>query len=219
MSKQNQGKKQQVSIPNSTPNSPQTDQAPEQSENNASDSYLNLLRENEYHAIDQFDKTVLTLAGGAFALSFAFLKDIIRTEQIQFSCCLICAWIFWVISLASTLSSFYFAHLAMRNAQRLWQKGIKSEKKLRGNYGKAIPILNLVSGIAFLFGLISMTVFVTNNLSHEQKSLPASTNNITNNQIKTNEQRTTTSTNTPSSATKAAAAATKAAAASPHPTN
>ena len=35
--------------------------------------------ESEHHAQDQFDKAVLTLSGGAFGVSFAFMNDVVGT--------------------------------------------------------------------------------------------------------------------------------------------
>ena len=79
-------------------------------------AYLSTLVECEHQAIDQFDKTILALAGGAFAVSFAFLKDIVRPEQVTHKGWLISAWASWSLALLCTLLSFYFSHLAMRYA-------------------------------------------------------------------------------------------------------
>jgi hypothetical protein len=132
--------------------------------------YLRMLTDCEHGAIDQFDKTVLTLAGGAFAVSFAFLKDIVKPEQVTHKCLLICAWTFWSISLLCTLTSFYFSHIAMRHAQRKFRDGVRREKSLRGWFGTATIWLNPASGVAFMVGLISMSAFVTTNLNYANNS-------------------------------------------------
>ena len=128
-------------------------------------AYLDSLRENEIQAIDQFDKTILTLTSGAFGLSFVFLKDIVKPEVVTHKGWLICACISWILSLLLTLLSFYFSHLAMRHAQRRFKKGIRNEKALRGRLGTAILFLNPASGLSFMIGLTAMSVFVTTNLN------------------------------------------------------
>jgi len=76
--------------------------------------YLKCLMESEFQAIDQFDKTILALAGGAFGVSFAFLKDIVKPDVVVNKNYLVCAWIFWCTTLTVNLTAFYFSHLAMR---------------------------------------------------------------------------------------------------------
>ncbi len=144
-------------------------------------AYLNTLVECEHQAIDQFDKTILALAGGAFAVSFAFLKDIVKPEQVTHKGWLISAWFFWSVALFCTLSSFYSSHLAMRHAQRKFKEGKRREKSLRGPFDTATLILNPSAGIAFIVGLISMSFFVTYNLNYERHpdSPPTASTNAT----------------------------------------
>ena len=126
--------------------------------------YLNTLRESEFQAIDEFDKTILALAGGAFGVSFAFLKDIVKPDVVTHKHYLIGAWICWCTTLTLNLTSFYFSHLAMRRAQRKYQDGEKEEAELGGFYHSAVMWFNPSSGVAFILGLICMSVFVTTNI-------------------------------------------------------
>jgi hypothetical protein len=142
--------------------------------------YLKCLIESEFQAIDQFDKTILALAGGAFGVSFAFLKDIVQPDAVVSKNYLVWAWIFWGITLTGNLTAFYFSHLSMRGAQRKYCAGERNETKLRGFTGKTVMWLNPITGAMFISGLICMSVFVTRNL-HDAKpasptvSAPAST--------------------------------------------
>jgi hypothetical protein len=130
-------------------------------------AYLRALRECEHHSIDQFDKTVLTLAAGAFAVSFAFLKDIVKPEIVTHKGWLIAAWVCWCLSLLFTLLSFFCSHHAMRHAQKKFKQRIRRERSLRGGaWGVAILWLNPSSGLAFIIGLIFMSMFVTTNLNN-----------------------------------------------------
>jgi heme/copper-type cytochrome/quinol oxidase subunit 1 len=138
--------------------------------------YLKSLRESEFQAIDQFDKVILALAGGAFGVSFAFLKDIVKANAVIGKNYLTCAWFFWCVSLGVNLLSFYLSHLSMRGAQRRYGGGEHDEAKLRGCSGKLVMICNPVSGVAFIIGLICMSIFVTRNLHDARDSQPAANN-------------------------------------------
>ncbi len=140
--------------------------------------YLRTLVESEHKSIDQFDKTVLALAGGSFAVSFAFLKDIVKPEVVTHKGWLMLAWACWSLSLFSTLASFYFSHLAMRTAQRQFQNGIRDETVLGGNWSRFTNCLTPASGVVFIVGLLCMSIFVTNNLSYEHGT-PTTTTNST----------------------------------------
>jgi len=160
--------------------------------------YLDCLKENESQAIDQFDKTILALVSGAFIVSFAFLKDIVKPEVVTHKGWLVLAWTCWCITLTCNLMAFYFSHLAHRNAQRRFHDGVRDEKVLRGKLGAAVVWLNPSAGVMFMIGLISMSVFVTINLNYEQAT----------------NSRSSTATNAPgAAATSATAAATSATAA------
>jgi hypothetical protein len=165
--------------------------------------YLNCLKENENQAIDLFDKTILALVSGAFAVSFAFLKDIVKPEVVGHKGWIILAWTCWCVTLTCNLSSFYCSHLAMRNAQRKFREGIRDEKLLSGRFGTAVEWLNPSAGVVFMIGLISMAVFVTKNLNYE----PAA------------KSRSSTSTNAPAAAAASAPAAAAASASATFPTN
>ena len=69
-------------------------------------------------------------------------------------------------ALLCTLISFYFSHLAMREAQRQFIRGERDEKKLGGVWGTCTVWLNPISGSLFIVGLIAMSLFVAFNLSH-----------------------------------------------------
>ena len=54
----------------------------------------------EQKSQENFDKTVLTLSGGALGISFAFLKDIVGPQPIILSVFLLTAWFAWEIGRA-----------------------------------------------------------------------------------------------------------------------
>lgn len=143
----------------------------------ADEEYLKLLQESENHAIDQYDKTLLTLTAGSFGVALAFLKDIVKSDVVQSKGWLICAWIGWGAALSLSLIAFYLSHRAMRHAQNQYRDGVRNN--LGGCYDCLVRTINPIAGLSFLFGLISMLVFVTNNLGYETTVSNQSTTTVT----------------------------------------
>jgi hypothetical protein len=144
----------------------------------ADSKYLETLSECEQQAIDEFDKALLKLSAGAFGISFVFLKEITKSETITCKTVLELAWLFWGLTLGFSLLGFFASHQANRNAQVVYMRYLKSTspgrrrktinyKKLRGKWGITVEWLNPLGGICFILGLICMSFFVTNNLSHD----------------------------------------------------
>ena len=63
----------------------------------------------EQKSQEDFDKTVLTLSGGALGVSFVFLKDVIGPQPIVMSCFLMVAWAAWAFSTFSVLTSYFLS--------------------------------------------------------------------------------------------------------------
>ena len=57
--------------------------------------YRNWLIAAEQKAQEDFDKTVLSLSGGALGISFAFVKDIVGDQPLIKTKFLLTAWIAW----------------------------------------------------------------------------------------------------------------------------
>jgi hypothetical protein len=70
----------------------------------------------EQKAQDDYDKAVLTLSGGALAISFAFLKDLVGSGPLAQTQLLLWAWLLWSGSIVATLASFWFSQSALRTA-------------------------------------------------------------------------------------------------------
>ena len=65
-------------------------------------------------AQEDFDKTVLTLSGGALGISFVFVKDIVGNNPLINSWALFAAWIAWGFSVTCILVSYYASQQALR---------------------------------------------------------------------------------------------------------
>ena len=114
----------------------------------------------------EYDKTVLALSGGALAVSFAFLKDILGTAPVSHTIVLLCSWLCWGASLAFLLGSHYASHLVLRKAIRqIDTKKIYVERQ-GGWFDIVLPVFNALSGLLFLAGVILLSLFVWFNLEN-----------------------------------------------------
>ena len=80
--------------------------------------YRKHLQTAEQKSQEDFDKTVLSLSGGALGISFVFLKDVIGPNPVVNPGMLFAAWVAWGSSTFCVLASYYASHLALRRAIR-----------------------------------------------------------------------------------------------------
>ncbi|MEN9911687.1 MAG: hypothetical protein RI956_131 [Pseudomonadota bacterium] len=78
--------------------------------------YRKLLVAAEQKSQEDFDKTVLSLSGGALGIFFVFIKEVIGPQPIVSQIFLVAAWLSWAFSTLSVLTSYYLSHLALRRA-------------------------------------------------------------------------------------------------------
>ncbi|MCX6966983.1 MAG: hypothetical protein NTZ46_04250 [Verrucomicrobia bacterium] len=145
------------------------------SDENPMAEYRGLLTKMEQESQADFDKTVLTLSGGALGLSFAFTKDVVGTENVIHTGFLLSAWIGWGLSSTVVLLSFFTSQLALRKAIRQLDDGkLEQTDKERmerpgGWYDWLTARLNLAGLCLFLFGLAMMLVFLCFNVKDHMK--------------------------------------------------
>jgi hypothetical protein len=111
-----------------------------------------------------FDKTMVSLAGGALAISFAFVKDFLRPQPPTHVGILLAAWLCWVATLAIILTSHYFSVIAIRKAVDQIDSGKSHQQHTGGIADWVTAGLNLVSLFTFLAGLVLAGFFVHANL-------------------------------------------------------
>lgn len=109
-----------------------------------------------------FDKTVVTLSGGALGVSFAFMNNFIGTSPVVDRPWLMAAWAAWVGSLAASLASHYFSTFAIRRRIETVDSG--ATKDGARSWDRAVVVANFASAVLFLAGAASIGVFVVNNL-------------------------------------------------------
>src|SRR5258705_7423220 len=112
---------------------------------------------------EQYDKAVLTLSTGLLGLSIAFIKSDSRTPGVRFRCLLMLSWVFLLLAILSTLTSFLLSQRALRkaldDAHDLYIR--KNSAALEKNpWSQATEIVNVLSGFLFLLGAVLTVMFV-----------------------------------------------------------
>jgi hypothetical protein len=136
-------------------------QAAAPAENDDLRDYRKILVAAEQKSQEDYDKTVITLSGGALGVSFAFVDKFLTPGKISAPNLLFCAWFFWITSLTAVLVSYYFSHLALRHAIVEVDKG--EPEKIHSKFNSMTKFCNAIGGIAFIVGLIMMAIFVVKN--------------------------------------------------------
>jgi hypothetical protein len=124
--------------------------------------YRSQLIEAEHKAQTAFDRTLLTLSGGALGLSLTFVAKFTgqgRSATVFLSS----AWVIWAVSLICVLASHYFSTLAMRKAIEQLDKGLIYEETPGGGHDRAIRVLNGVGGLLFVLGVAAILIFAVSN--------------------------------------------------------
>jgi hypothetical protein len=125
--------------------------------------YRALLIEGERKSQEDYDKTLITLSGGALGVSFAFVKDIVGDNPITCTDLLLWSWIFWGISLFIMLLSFYFGQRAFRKAINQVDQG--NEPDIPGGiFSPLTQVANVLGGVFFLVGIVLIAFFANYNL-------------------------------------------------------
>jgi hypothetical protein len=75
-----------------------------------------LLIDLQHQSSQSFDKTIVTLAGGALALSLTFIRQIVPEAMPGTTVFLALAWLFLILSLFATLLSLFTSQLGMIKA-------------------------------------------------------------------------------------------------------
>lgn len=133
-------------------------------------SYRNMLIETEQRISEQFDKTILTIAGGALAISLAFIKNVIGNGNMQAGWLLGISWASLTACLVLILVSFYFSLLAYRKAQdQVDNETIRNETP-GGYFSKIVSTSNAAGILLLCIGLVTLFIFAYENLSKENEN-------------------------------------------------
>jgi len=119
-----------------------------------------------------FDRAILTLAGGAFGLSLAFIRQIVPTIGAGTQFLLICSWALFSLSILSTLISFLTSQSACARQRDIleadyFSNNNKMDKRtLEKNKPAAwTKRLNIISIATFILGVTFLAIFSMINLT------------------------------------------------------
>lgn len=125
--------------------------------------YRKHLVEARQKAQEDFDKTVLSLSGGALGISFAFVKDIAGPGQAMSPYWLVTAWFCWAASSAFILVSYFMSHVALDRSIESIDKGEFAYRP--GGIAAVLTYgLNILAGCCFILGVVAIGIFVFLNL-------------------------------------------------------
>lgn len=110
--------------------------------------YRNQLVVAEQKAQEDFDKTVISLSGGALGVSFVFLKDVVASGPVNHKTYLLAAWMFWGVSITAVLASFFASTLALRRAIRQVDDNTVYDSKPGAMFAPITNTLNRGVGIS-----------------------------------------------------------------------
>ena len=127
--------------------------------------YRKFLVAAEQKSQEDFDKTVLTLSGGALAISFTFLKEVVGTNDIYQPVFLVSAWWLWAASIFCVLLSYFLSHLSLRKAIQQVDDGTIYSQRPGGRCAIWTASLNIVGAVFFVFGVCALTYFASVNFS------------------------------------------------------
>lgn len=128
------------------------------------EKYRQFLVDTQIKLSENYDKLVITLSGGALALSITFLKDIIGNKNISHPELLLLSWALFVISLAGILCSILFGIKAYKKAISQVDGNTINNEKIGGNSSICSLISHWLAAICLLIGLGLISIFAYCNI-------------------------------------------------------
>jgi hypothetical protein len=128
------------------------------------------LADGEKESSDQFDKNILTLAGGALGISVVFLEKIAPKPLAETLIWLYGSWGAFVLCLLITLSSFLTSQHAYRRQIKILEAEIFPEHSGiaagKNPWAQATRILNWSSIAVFILGIGMLLLFSIKNMNN-----------------------------------------------------
>jgi hypothetical protein len=137
---------------------------------------------------ESYDKLTVTLAGGALALSIAFIKDIIKEIPIKAPVLLFMSWGMFIASLTCVFGSILFGITAHKKTLKQVDAGTIYNEEAGGVFSKLTTFLHYSSFVLVIVGLSLITVFIYFNMEVSHAKGQATT--TAQNAIETNNPRT-----------------------------
>ncbi|MFH1020899.1 MAG: hypothetical protein V1782_09880 [Pseudomonadota bacterium] len=120
--------------------------------------YIKAMQNLEIQTSASYDKAILTLSGGALAISITFINS---QAIIGPTCLLTISWVLWALSIVSILISLVTGQFSIRKAIKYYidsKEDIKGEKIFNPLHYVTL-FLNILSGITFIIGVFLFLTF------------------------------------------------------------
>ena len=124
----------------------------------------------EQKAQGDYDKSIVSLSGGALGISLVFIKDIIGAAQPLFLWCVVVAWSLWAFSIMSVVISYFTSGIALRKATAQHDKKEENQGRPGGCAAIVTQIFNILSGSSFVIGIVFFIIFSANNIEGRHMS-------------------------------------------------
>lgn len=121
--------------------------------------YRDGLIETQRRLNESYDKLIITLAGGALALSITFLKDVVQFKDVVYPKLLIISWILFVVSLAGILGEILFGIEAHKKAIKQIYDGTIHVGKVGGRFSLFSTFLHRSAAVTLVVGLVLLSIF------------------------------------------------------------
>jgi hypothetical protein len=130
-------------------------------QNEAMKAYRDWLVETEHKASESYDKAVMTLSGGALAISLTFVKNVAQPVVALWR--LESAWVALTVSVGSILVSMPTSQIALRHSIHQVDEG-KPTQRPGGMFSIATEMLNVLATVTFIGGIALLAWFSLSNV-------------------------------------------------------
>lgn len=118
-------------------------------------------------AYDQFDKAILTLSGGALALSIGFIKDVVPLGRALWKPVLVTSWIGFAVAVLLTGVSFQVSQRAyqfqIKCAEDYYVDHMVEALERRNHHSVWLGRLNIAAIVTFMLAVVLTICFVAVN--------------------------------------------------------
>ena len=133
------------------------------------DEYRNNLIQAEQKSQDDYDKSIISLSGGALGISLVFYKEVIGNNAPIHHELLIWSWTAWAASIAAVVVSYFLSRLSLRKA--IEQTDNNDFSGGVGGWGaKWTSLANALSGTLFVIGIGLFITFSSYNIEGKAMS-------------------------------------------------
>lgn len=132
--------------------------------------------EADFKVAESLDKALLTLSGGALAVSMTFIKDIARNPPV-WKWSIMCAWILFGLTIAVLLLTFYSCRWAYKKQREILDNERRESLKKTGcdpkkqnniqsknSWSTLTEYGNFFAIVLFMLGLIFLGIFIWVNM-------------------------------------------------------